>query len=536
MKRYLKPQAKWLVVALSLALFAALAAVAVQFTKGRLLDQAIARDGSQALSLMGLLLGLILFEIGCYYVYNRCRGQYQTRALAQLRRDFFAAQLDKVQGLMDEQRQGEQLAAYTEQIDTVAQKLLQNFPLLTEIFFKIIIVSTLLFLLDARIALMTLLLATTPLYVPKLVQKHLERAQKAHTEAFARHLAQVSEWLSALVVIRNFGAESPILSRFSTSNHEVRAKHLAMLRLGYLSQTVSTCLSYLSHFIILAYAAWLVVQGSFSAGDFFIAVGMIDQMSWPILGISYYLQDMIAARPILQGLIDKMAPEPAPREALHSLAEVQKVSAHNLGYAYPEQPPLFTGLDFEVKAGQKTLITGKSGGGKTTLINLLLACADPTQGQILMNGVPSRQVENILKQVTVMAQQPLLLEDSLRNNLSLYQEVADRDMIRVLKQVNLHQFASPKGLDHFIREGGRNLSGGERRRICLARSLLKPSPILILDEPLAEIDPESLKLVEDLLITLQGRTLFVVSHQVSPRLAAAFDHHIQVGPREATSA
>jgi len=189
-----------------------------------------------------------------------------------------------------------------------------------------------------------------------------------------------------------------------------------------------------------------------------------------------------------------------------------------------------------VKAGQKTLITGKSGGGKTTLINLLLACADPTQGQILMNGVPSRQVENILKQVTVMAQQPLLLEDSLRNNLSLYQEVADRDMIRVLKQVNLHQFASPKGLDHFIREGGRNLSGGERRRICLARSLLKPSPILILDEPLAEIDPESLKLVEDLLITLQGRTLFVVSHQVSPRLAAAFDHHIQVGPREATSA
>ena len=529
MKTYLKPQAKWLVCALMLALIAAFAAVAVQFIKGRLLDQAISGHSGQALRLMALLLIVILFEIICYHVYNRCRGQYQTRALAQLRRDFFAAQLDKAQGLMDEQRQGELLAAYTEQMDTVAQKLLQNFPLLTEIFFKIIIVSTLLFLLDARIALMTLLLSTTPLYVPKLVQKHLERAQKAHTEAFARHLGQVTEWLSALVIIRNFGAGGPILSRFTTSNQQVREKHLQMLRLGYLSQTVSTCLSYLSHFIILAYAAWLVVQGSFSAGDFFIAVGMIDQMSWPILGISYYLQDMIAARPILQGLIDKMAPDPVPGEALHSLVEVQQVSAQNLGYAYPEQPPLFTGLDFEVKAGQKTLITGKSGGGKTTLINLLLACAYPTQGQILMNGVPARQVENILKQVTVMAQQPLLLEDSLRNNLSLYQEVADRDMIRVLKQVNLHQFASPQGLDHFIREGGRNLSGGERRRICLARSLLRPSPILILDEPLAEIDPESLRLVEDLLINLQGRTLFVVSHQVSQQLLSAFHHHIQVG-------
>ncbi|NLX83574.1 MAG: ABC transporter ATP-binding protein [Clostridiales bacterium] len=529
MKRYLMPQARWLVCALFLALTAALAAVAVQFIKGRLLDYAIAGQGSQSLQLMALLLGVILFEITCYYLYNRCRGQYQTRALTCLREDFFSAQLNKTQGLMDDKRQGELLAAYTEQIDTVDKKLLQNFPLLVEIFLKIIIVSTLLFLLDARIALMTLLLSTTPLYVPKLVQKHLERAQKAHTLAFSRHLAQVTEWLSALGMIKNYGAQAPILSRFTASNQQLRSKHLQMLRLGYLSQTVSTCLSYLSHFIILAYAAWLVVEGSFSAGDFFIAVGMIDQMSWPILGITYYLQDMIAARPILNGLIENMAPEPQPHETLVRLSRLNQVSAMELSFAYPGQPPLFSGLHFTVQSGEKVLITGPSGGGKTTLMNLLLASFMPSAGQIDFDHIPARQVANMQELVTIMAQQPMLLEDSLRNNLSLYRDVKDADMIRALMQVNLHEFASPEGLDRLIREGGKNLSGGEKRRICLARSLLRPSPILILDEPLAEIDPESLEMIEDLILCIQDRMLFVISHQVSPRLKAAFSHQIQVG-------
>lgn len=529
MKRYLRPQARWLVCALLLATIAALEAVSVQFIKGHLLDLAISGQKDQTLQRMALLLGVILFEIGCYYLYNRCRGTYQTRVQAQLRSDFFTAQLNKRQGLLDEARQGETLAAYTDQIDTVSRQIFQNFPLLAEIFLKIIIVSVLLFLLDVRIALLTLALATTPLYIPKLVQKHLERAQKAHTEAFSRHLGKVTEWLSGLIVIRNFGASKPILSRFTATNQEIRKKHLEMLKLGYLSQTVSTCLSYLSHFIILAYAAWLVVEGHFSAGDFFIAVGMIDQMSWPILGITYYLQDMIAARPILNTLIKGMAPDQQTEGPHTPIAAVLEIAAREAGFSYPDCPPLFSKLSFQVNAGQKCLITGKSGGGKTTLLGLLTGCCAPTEGHILFNGVPSVQVENLNSLVTVMAQQPMLFEDSLHNNLSMYQKLSDKEMISALKMVNLTSFADTAGLDSLIKEGGKNLSGGERRRICLARSLLRKTPVLILDEPLAEVDPDSVRMIEDLIISLRGVTLFVISHQVSPRFEAAFDLHIQVG-------
>ena len=128
-----------------------------------------------------------------------------------------------------------------------------------------------------------------------------------------------------------------------------------------------------------------------------------------------------------------------------------------------------------------------------------------------------------------MAQQPMLFEDSLHNNLSMYQKLSDKEMISALKMVNLTSFADTAGLDSLIKEGGKNLSGGERRRICLARSLLRKTPVLILDEPLAEVDPDSVRMIEDLIISLRGVTLFVISHQVSPRFEAAFDLHIQVG-------
>ena len=162
-------------------------------------------------------------------------------------------------------------------------------------------------------------------------------------------------------------------------------------------------------------------------------------------------------------------------------------------------------------------------------MGLLLALDSPTSGQICYNNIPAARVQNLFELVTVMRQQPALFEDSLRNNLSLYQDIPEEQMMAVLRQVNLSQFASPEGLDHMIREGGSNLSGGEKRRICLARTLLKGSPVMILDEPLAEVDPDTVNMIEELIINMKGTTLFLVSHQVSPRFESAFDLHIQVG-------
>lgn len=529
MKSYLCPRAGMLFIAVAVSTIAGFVSIAVQFIKGRLLDSAIGKTQEATLQLTLVLLCVIAFEILCYYLFNRVRGKYQADVKEHLRQDFFVSHLHQAPGRTAQQNQGQTLAAYTEQLDTVHSQLFVNLPLFSEVILKIIMVSAMLFFLDMRIALLTIFLSTTPLYVPKLIQKRLEKARLENTQAFASHLSRVNQWLEALDVIRNFGAQAAILNRFSVSNRYTRQKYLDMLKTTYLSQTLSTCLSYLSHFVILAYAAYLLTTGSFTAGDFFIAVGMIDQMSYPILSISMYLQEMVAARPVFEALRNQMAAKPDGQINKTPLHHLNTIAINRVSFAYPDAGVLFENLNLKVKAGQKVLITGTSGGGKTTLINLLMAYGEPTRGQILYDDIQASQVSNLNQLVTIMRQQPMLLEDSLRNNLSLYQPIGEADLITALQQVNLHQYASPKGLEHPVSESGQNLSGGEKRRICLARSLLRKTPVLILDEPLAEVDPDSVQLIEELLISLKGQTLFAISHQVSPRLLDAFDHHLHIG-------
>lgn len=121
-----------------------------------------------------------------------------------------------------------------------------------------------------------------------------------------------------------------------------------------------------------------------------------------------------------------------------------------------------------------------------------------------------------------MRQEPFLFEDTLRNNLTMFQPLSDQSLIEMLQSVGLHQFASVDKLDAMINPGGDNLSGGEKKRIGLARSLLRDSPILILDEPLANLDDENVSNIENLILSITDRTVIVISHQFSIEKHSSF--------------
>ncbi|MDD4080368.1 MAG: ABC transporter ATP-binding protein [Eubacteriales bacterium] len=529
MKRYIRPQVGLLVLAVLFSLLSGGSAILVQFTKGSLLDQALAGLSNDTIRYIILLLGIIFFEIFCYHLFNRFRGRYFVCAKSQLREDFFAAQLRKTPPQMMGEKQGDILAAYIDQIDLASNSYLLNLPLLFDVILKIILVSSALFWLDVRVAVLTVLLLTTPLYVPKLIEGRLQKAQKASTTAFQEHLGKITEWLGGFELIKNYGAERPIRDLFLKSNRQVREKDYAMRKMSYVSRSLSALLSYLSHFIILAYSAWLVLEGSFTAGSFLIAVGMIDQLSYPIISISLYLQEMTASRPVINKLlaeIDAPAEENTPKS---DPGKPLDISFDNIYFTYPSGKSILNNLNFYVAVGEKCLITGPSGGGKTTLINLLMGYYALNQGSLTLGGIEATNVRNLNGLITIMRQDPSLFNDTLRNNLSLYQNIQDDDMIKMLKNLNLHDFANPVGLDSLIQEGGSNLSGGERKRICLARTLLRGSPIVILDEPLANVDPETAVQIARLIASLEGVTLFVISHQQSPDWANAFEHHLIVG-------
>jgi ABC-type transport system involved in cytochrome bd biosynthesis fused ATPase/permease subunit len=173
------------------------------------------------------------------------------------------------------------------------------------------------------------------------------------------------------------------------------------------------------------------------------------------------------------------------------------------------------------------LLQGPSGSGKTTSMNLLLDYYEASSGNIKINNLQVSEIKNLNNLITVMRQDATLFEDTLRNNITMYQSISDDKLIAILSKVGLGGYANYGRLDMVINEGGTNLSGGEKRRVTLARSLIRETPILILDEPMANLDEENAKAIESLILEIKDRTVIIISHQFSKENITRLDEIIE---------
>ena len=320
-----------------------------------------------------------------------------------------------------------------------------------------------------------------------------------------------------------FSIEKKILSKFDDTNDFTMNKLLRDMTLGAVSQLITTLISYLSYFVVLSCATWLVLQGDFSAGNFFVAIGMIDQLSYPLISLAEIIRQLVAIKPSCQSMEKFIEEGNAARHGKPLTKLAREIRYRNVSFAYPDKKPVLTNFDFEAQKGGRYLIKGPSGCGKTTAINLLLRYYDVTDGSIEIDGVPLSEYCSTYDCMTVVRQEAVLFHDSLRNNLTMYKDIPDEKLIEMLQTLGLIKFAGKEALDGMIAENGANLSGGEKKRICLARALLRDTDILILDEPLANLDDTTAGMIEDLLLSIEGKLLLVVSHQFKEEKLSAFD-------------
>ena len=265
------------------------------------------------------------------------------------------------------------------------------------------------------------------------------------------------------------------------------------------------------------------IRGDFSAGDFFVAIGMIDQLSYPLISLAGITRQLISIKPVCRRMeIFFNLPESSQSgEAITSLD--RDVCFKNVSFAYDGERFVLNQLNLTIEKGKRYLLKGPSGCGKTTAINLLLKYYDATDGNIEIDGIPLLKIGSAYKLITVVRQEAILFNDTLRNNLTMYQKVSDGRLLEVLNNVGLDKYANTQALNGIIMENGANFSGGEKKRICLARALLRDTDVLILDEPLANLDSVTAERIEDLLLSIQNKTILVVSHQFTDEKLCRFD-------------
>jgi subfamily B ATP-binding cassette protein MsbA len=232
------------------------------------------------------------------------------------------------------------------------------------------------------------------------------------------------------------------------------------------------------------------------------------------------IQEAIAASVRIFDVLDTK-PDIVDTPGAVELPPVKKeIEFKNVSFSY-DSAPVLSGINLKVKVGEVLAFVGMSGGGKTTLVNLIPRFYDVTGGKVLIDGVDIRDVKlkSLRSQIGIVTQQTILFSDTIKNNIAYgNKDTSQEEIDGAAKAANAYNFISrlPDGYDTMIGEDGARLSGGERQRLSIARALLKDAPILILDEATSSLDTESEKEVQKALENLmKGRTTFVIAHRLS---------------------
>ncbi len=332
------------------------------------------------------------------------------------------------------------------------------------------------------------------------------------------------ETISGIRIVKAFGMEKYESGRFASRNRGLFNSLMRSIKTSALSHPVMEVISMVGTSLVILYGLYaIIVQKSMTPGDFFsftVALVFFYRPLKDLNGINNLVQDGIAAARRIFDVLDTQPEIRDKKGAITVSRNFKAIELRDLFFKYDEASVL-KGINLTVRAGETIAIVGKSGGGKTTLVNLIPRFYDVTGGAVLIDGLDIRDatLDSLRSCTAIVTQQTILFNDTVRNNIAYgHTEKPFDDVVRAARAAYAEDFirALPEGYDSVIGESGVKLSGGQRQRIAIARALLKDAPILILDEATSSLDTESEREVQNALDTLmQGRTSFVIAHRLS---------------------
>ena len=389
---------------------------------------------------------------------------------------------------------------------------------------QVIFLIGVIFYQDWRMALIAMV--SLPLVVYPII--NFGRRHRRLSISNQQTTAQVSNILYETItgnrIVKAFCMEKYEVSRFAKILDKLFAIVMRDTRIGAISRPLMEFLGGIGISLVVWYGGSQVLDGKSTPGTFFSFLTALIMIYEPIKGISAInnsLQQGIAAAERVFDVLDVESDVPEKKDAIELPRVNNAIEFTDVRFQYDEDTEVLKGINLKVKAGEILAVVGSSGGGKSTLVNLIPRFYDVSSGSLAIDGTDIRDVtfKSLRNQIGVVTQQTILFNDTVRNNIAYGSHDASEEQIRgAASAAHALDFIQqlPKGFDTIIGESGARLSGGERQRLSIARAILKNAPILILDEATSSLDTESEHEVQQAIENLvQSRTTFVIAHRLS---------------------
>ena len=365
-----------------------------------------------------------------------------------------------------------------------------------------------------------------PLAASLLTGGRLQAAEKQVSERNRDFTAALSDCLSGFAVVKTFKAEREIFQLFAESNRALEQEKFSRRRLKVLIGMIGAVTGLVAQLGVFLAGAWLALSGSgLTAGTVILFVNLMNFMIGPVSE----LPALLAGRRAALGLIGKLADaleKDGSAGGSRTLSRLEHgIELRDVSFGYEEGKDVLRNVSARFEAGRAYAIVGGSGSGKSTLLNLLLAENTGYRGSVLLDGTELRELspEALYGLMSVIQQNVFVFNASIRDNVSMFREFPQEALDEAIRRAHLRELLDARGADYLCGENGKGLSGGEKQRVSIARSLLKKSSVLLVDEATAALDVQTAHQVSSDILDLTGMTRIVVTHSLEEALLRRYD-------------
>ena len=478
-----------------------------------------------------VLIMLALFTIFISFLSNLFRylgawtvESMRARTLQRMRDAMFSRVMDMHVGYFSDQQKGDIISRITADVNVVQFCITNTLQVAFREPFLIIGYIAMMIMLSWELSIFSVLFLPLVALLIGSIVKRLRHPARTNQQRLGEMVSALDESLAGVKVIKSYNATDYVKKNFFGINSDVAELTLSMARRQQLASPMSEFLGITAVGVVLVFGGILVGNGSLDPGSFIAFVAIFSQITRPVRHFvdqfANINQGIAAGERIFEIIDSRPAIEDTPQaRTFEGLKD--KIELKNVRFSYDESREVIGGVSFEIKRGETVALVGPSGGGKSTLSELIPRVYDPQQGEILIDGVPLKAYtqESLRAHMSIVAQETVLFNDTIEGNLRMGKPTATHEeFVAAARVANAHDFIeqAPEGYATNIGDRGSKLSGGQRQRLSIARAVLKNPEILILDEATSALDTESEKLVQEALNKLlKGRASIVIAHRLS---------------------
>ncbi|KPK85444.1 MAG: antibiotic ABC transporter ATP-binding protein [Bacteroides sp. SM23_62_1] len=500
---------------------------AIQHNFNYFISNTIVNQGEgRALMLVSILVVVMaLLKTGFKFLANYYITPARTGVVRDIRREVYHKILRLPLSYYSDSRKGDIMSRVGMDVNEIESSVMSSLEMIFRDPITIIIFIVYMFILSYQLSLFALILLPVSGYIIGRIGKNLRKQSLKLQQQLGILLSILEETLSGIRIIKAFNAEKKITAKFSKTNETYTRIINRVYRRRFLASPLSEFLGTVVMMILMYIGGVIVLNqtSSLSSEAFITYLIVFSQIITPAKAFStgyYNIQKGMAAYDRIGNILVQPITIIDRSDAVHADKFRNAIEYKNVFFRY-ETEMVLKNINLRIEKGTTIAIVGKSGSGKSTMVDLLPRFIDPTKGEILLDGINIRdyKLKDLRNLLGIVSQQSILFNDTFFNNIAFGLDTArEEEVINAAKIANAHDFImeTANGYQTNVGDAGSKLSGGQRQRISIARALLKNPPILILDEATSSLDTESEKLVQQAIINLmRNRTSIVIAHRLS---------------------